>query len=135
LYERELYDSINELHLLQQFFDFSYESHILSYNLPLSFTMNPKLEKLLDAHNFSAKDRYEIFQIYSLLSTQRKVKFLENFDSIVWEIWVLQQEIVSEQEILFWQTLENIENKIARMKKNQLAQKTREHIDILRWSL
>jgi len=45
--------------------------------------MNPKLEKLLDAHNFSAKDRYEIFQIYSLLSTQRKVKFLENFDSIV----------------------------------------------------
>jgi hypothetical protein len=48
--------------------------------------MNPKLEKLLETRDFSIKDKYEIIQIYSLLSTDRKVKFLENFDTIVEEI-------------------------------------------------
>lgn len=97
--------------------------------------MNPKLEKLLETRDFSIKDKYEIIQIYSLLSTDRKVKFLENFDTIVEEIWILQQEIISEQEILFGQTLGNIERKIIHMKKNQLAKTTRENIHFLKETL
>ena len=62
--------------------------------------MNTQLEKLLEKHNFSQKDRYEFLQIYSLLPANKMVMVIENFEEIVSQIDGLKQDLQEEQSIL-----------------------------------
>jgi len=48
--------------------------------------MNTKLEKLFEQGGFSAKDRHDFMQIYSLLPNHKKVRVVENFDEIMMNI-------------------------------------------------
>jgi hypothetical protein len=45
--------------------------------------MNTQLEKLFEINDFSAKDRHDFMQIYSLLPDYKKVRVIENFDEIM----------------------------------------------------
>jgi hypothetical protein len=48
--------------------------------------MNTKLEKLFEIHDFSAKDKHDFMQIYSLLPSYKQVRVIEDFDSIILSI-------------------------------------------------
>ena len=48
--------------------------------------INTRLEKLFEKYRFSEKDRYEINQIFFLLTEDRKQKFLLNFDEFAFQV-------------------------------------------------
>ena len=90
------------------------------------------LEKLFDKYKLGKKDRYEIQQIYSFLSPQKKIQMVENFEDLVAHIWVLKKEMFAEQQILFDNTLQNIEQKIKQAEKSRVQHSTQAEITKLR---
>lgn len=94
--------------------------------------MNTQLEKLFEINDFSAKDRHDFMQIYSLLPDYKKVRVIENFDEIMSSIWNLKQDMLLEQEILFWETLKNIEERFNIMQKEKISLWSRESIALLK---
>lgn len=94
--------------------------------------MNAVLEQLFNKYNLGEKDRYEIKQIYSFLSPQKKIHMVENFWEIVKHIGWLKQEMFDEQKILFGNTLQNIEQKIKQAEQRRILHSTQSEITSLR---
>jgi len=78
--------------------------------------MNSALEKLLQNELLSEKDRYEIRQIFEIVSEEKKQNILNNFDKMLLSIAKIKQEMREQQEILLGKAISNIEKalKIAR---------------------
>lgn len=94
--------------------------------------MNKRLEKLFEKYDLSSKDRRDFLQIYDLLPSHKKVGVMDNFENMVQNINALRDDLYLEQEILFWRTLENIENYIEKTKKKLVSSDTREAISSLK---
>ena len=94
--------------------------------------MNTVLEKLFNKYSLSDKDRYEINQIYSFLNPQKKIHMVENFEHIVKHIGKLKKEMFDEQQILFDNTLQNIEQKIKQAEESRIRHSTESEITRLR---
>ncbi len=62
----------------------------------------------------------------------KKVRAIENFETIAHNISILQKEVLSEHEILFWKTLENIETRILANKKKSLVESTHAQMQALK---
>jgi len=97
--------------------------------------MNIQLEKLFEKHDFSPKDRYDFLQIYELLPSHKRVKVVESFDEIHLQIKWLRQELYKEQEILFWESLQNIEEKLVQIGKNKTIKQSQNEISLLKHTL
>lgn len=76
MYEGKRYVNLYKSVFFKKSFDFSFMAHIL-------VVMNTQLEKLFEINDFSAKDRHDFMQIYSLLPDYKKVRVIENFDEIM----------------------------------------------------
>lgn len=94
--------------------------------------MDIKLEQLFEEYQLSKKERYEFMQIYRLLSPLKKVKALENFAQFVESNEQLKKSLALEQELLFWECLESIEEKLYKIQKNSLELETYEEIQKLK---
>lgn len=94
--------------------------------------MNTQLEKLFALHDFSPKDRYDFLQIYSLLPDFKKSRVVDYFEDIVAELNILKQELHLEQEILFGETLKNIEEKLSSIKKKKVLSSSKQEISLLK---
>lgn len=86
--------------------------------------MNVYLEKLFNEYDLSHKDRYEIRQIYQVLPIHKRQKLIENFENIVVNINTLRKDIWLQQEVLLWETLWNIEDKITSIHKKVIVEAT-----------
>jgi predicted Zn-ribbon and HTH transcriptional regulator len=62
--------------------------------------MNVLLEQFFEKYELSDKDRYEIRQIFQLLTPEKKQDVLDNFESLVFRIKKMQEDMRLEQEIL-----------------------------------
>lgn len=80
--------------------------------------INTKLEKLFEKYNFSQKDRFEISQIFFLLTEDRKQKLISNFDDFAFSVLKINSDIELEKEILIWDAVEQIKQSILRERKN-----------------
>ncbi len=80
--------------------------------------MNSRLEKLFHTYEVSEKDRHDFLQIYDLLPGYKKTRVVDNFPKIMLSIENLREELYIEHEILFWNTLERIEEKLKEIRKN-----------------
>lgn len=86
-------------------------------------------------HNFSQKDRYDFLQIYNLLPSHKKVKVVEHFDTIVAQLDILRNDLYREQEILFGESLSNIEETLSQIGKNRVVNESKSNIDLLKKTL
>lgn len=93
---------------------------------------NTQLEKLFAQHGFSLKDRHDFMQIFSLLPDHKKTRVVDNFEEIAMRMNVLKDELQVQQEILFGETLQNIEEKLEKMKKKQVISKAQADISNLK---
>lgn len=80
--------------------------------------INTKLEKLFEKYNFSQKDRFEISQIFFLLTEDRKQKLISNFDDFAFSVLKINSDIALEKEILIWDAVEQIKQSILNERKN-----------------
>lgn len=80
--------------------------------------INTKLEKLFEKYNFSQKDRFEISQIFFLLTEDRKQKLISNFDDFAFSVLKINSDIELEKEILIWDAVEQIKQSILNERKN-----------------
>ena len=81
--------------------------------------MNTKLEHLFENHDLSEKDRYEINQIFELLPDQKKQNLLDNFEALAFRIEKIKVDMVVEQDILIWDSLNRIESAFEEVKNNK----------------
>ena len=70
--------------------------------------MNTQLEKLFEIYNVSAKDRYELNQIFLLLSADKQNNILKNFATLSFRLEKIHKEIDLERRILVWDLFEDI---------------------------
>jgi len=72
--------------------------------------MNTRLELLFEKNNVSAKDRYEINQIFWLLPLNKQQNILNNFDQMIFKFDQINKEINLERRILIWDLFEDIKS-------------------------
>lgn len=94
--------------------------------------MNTKLEKLFEKYNFSQKDRFEITQIFFLLTEDRKQKLLSNFDNFAFQINKINSDIEIEKDILITDAVEKIKKSILNERKNKLDSEIKSKINSLK---
>ena len=94
--------------------------------------MNTKLEKLFEKYNFSQKDRFEISQIFFLLTEERKQNLLKNFDEFALSINKINSDIDTEKDILIWSAVEKIKNSILEERKNKIGENIKDEINSLK---
>lgn len=70
--------------------------------------MNTYLLKLFEKYNVSEKNRYEVKQIYSVLSDDKKKKLLDRFEFLAIRLEVIEGEILIERELLLEQAAERL---------------------------
>lgn len=93
--------------------------------------MNVILEKLLLHESLNEKDRYEIRQIFNIVSDDKKQNILKNFDKIILSIIKIKKDLIQEQEILLWKAISNIERVIKNVKSSSIKNATSNSI----WNL
>jgi len=71
--------------------------------------MNVLLEKLFEQYGLSEKDRYEILQMFCILSDEKKQLLLNNFEKLSKRIEKISSDILIEQEILLDSILPEIQ--------------------------
>jgi hypothetical protein len=79
--------------------------------------MNIKLNTLFEEYNIWEKDRYEISQIYFLLSEDKKRDLIQNFSILIARVEKIRQDIIIEQEILVWDSISRIKQAIEKAKQ------------------
>jgi len=79
--------------------------------------MNTKLNTLFEQYDIWDKDRYEISQIYFLLSEDKKKDLIQNFSILIARVEKIRQDIIIEQEILVWDSISRIKQAIEIAKK------------------
>ena len=94
--------------------------------------MNTKLEKLFEKYNFSQKDRFEISQIFFLLTEESKQNLLKNFDEFALSINKINSDIDTEKDILIWSAVEKIKNSILEERKNKIDENIKDEINSLK---
>ena len=94
--------------------------------------MNTKLEKLFEKYNFSQKDRFEISQIFFLLTEERKQNLLKNFDEFALSINKINSDIDTEKDILIWSAVDKIKNSILEERKNKIDENIKDEINSLK---
>lgn len=97
--------------------------------------MNVILEKLLQNEHLSDKDRYEIRQIFEVVTVEKKQSILNNFDKIVWAIIKIKKDLYTEQEILLGKALSNIERNIRMAKSSGIKSGTTLSIGTLKQNM
>lgn len=94
--------------------------------------MNVILEKLLENESLDDKDRYEIRQIFNIVSDEKKQNILDNFDKMLISIIKIKQELRESQEILLGKAISNIETAIKRARSSWIKNATTSSINNLR---
>lgn len=97
--------------------------------------MNTQLEKLFNQYNLSQKDRYEIMQIYTLLSNTKKQNVLQNFAVLAARLHKIENDLQEERELLMWNALRNIEDTIELVKKELMSSEYQNQLDSLKKEL
>lgn len=78
--------------------------------------MNTQLKTLFKVYDIRKKDRHEIKQIFSLLSPEKRINFLNNFSVLADKIHKIQDDLYQEREILIWESLQRIRTAVAEVK-------------------
>lgn len=94
--------------------------------------MNEYLKTLFEKYKLSEKDRYEILQIYSFLSDDKKQNLINNFEFVVLKIKKIEQTLELEKEILIWNSVERVRNSILEKRKQKIDEQIKKEIDLLK---
>lgn len=78
--------------------------------------MNTQLQTLFEVYNISDKDQYEIQQIFSLLPTEKKMNFLNNFPQTAAKLKKIHEDIKIEQSILITEWIKELKDVIKKVK-------------------
>jgi len=94
--------------------------------------MNEYLKTLFEKYKLSEKDRYEILQIYSFLSDDKKQNLINNFETVVLKIQKIEKTLELEKEILIWDSVERVRNSILEKRKQKIDEQIKKEIDLLK---
>ncbi len=86
---------IKKLHIILVVYTISWY-----YIYVIKESMNVLLEKLFEKYDISEKDRYEILQMFQIMSDHKKARLLNNFETLAKKIEKISSDIVIEQGIL-----------------------------------
>ena len=82
--------------------------------------MNTQLKKLFDVYDIWEKDRYEINQIFWILSLHKQNRLINNFPILAENIRKIHRNIDIERELLLWEAIIDIKHTIEQVKQKQI---------------
>ena len=85
--------------------------------------MNTHLEKLFSQYNLPEKDRYDIRQIYSLMSVEKQRNLINNFATLAARLNIIESELQQERDLLLWNAIKNVEDTIELVKRELMDSK------------
>lgn len=97
--------------------------------------MNIILEQLLQNVLLSDKEKYEIRQIFMIVSEEKKQNIINNFDKILIWIALIKKELREQQEILLWKAIANIEKSLKTARNNGIKKATSSSIKNLKQTI
>lgn len=86
--------------------------------------MNTFLQELFEKYEISDKDRHNILQMYNILSDDKKQNILNNFETLVYKIKKIEEDIKTEKEIILWDALDIVRNAIRKYRVEELNSKS-----------
>ena len=132
VYEYFMY--VHDIHV-QNISFFFFSLYIEKKFILLLVAMNTELQKIFESLNISEKDRHEYLQIFSFLPPHKRKNFLENAHRVMTDIEKMREKHFEEQQILFWNTLKKIEEKIFLAKKRTLYAESSQELKSLQSSI
>lgn len=97
--------------------------------------MNTRIETLFEKYNLSAKNRYEIEQMYLLLPDFKKKNLINNFEFFLSKFNYIEDSIQKEREILLWDSVDKIRNSILQKRRQKIDEKIKDEINLLKGEL
>ncbi len=97
--------------------------------------MNTRIETLFEKYNLSAKNRYEIEQMYWLLPDFKKKSLINNFEVFLSKFNYIEDSIQKEKEILLWESVDKIRDSILQKRKEKIDEKIKDEINLLKGEL
>ena len=97
--------------------------------------MNTRIETLFEKYNLSAKNRYEIEQMYWLLPDFKKKSLINNFEVFLSKFNYIEDSIQKEKEILLWKSVDKIRDSILLKRKEKIDEKIKDEINLLKGEL
>lgn len=97
--------------------------------------MNTRIETLFEKYNLSAKNRYEIEQMYWLLPDFKKKSLINNFEVFLSKFNYIEDSIQKEKEILLWESVNKIRDSILLKRKEKIDEKIKDEINLLKGEL
>ena len=93
---------------------------------------NSELLKLIKEHNICDEDSIEITRIFEVMTDDRKVEIIDDWENIANRIKASREQLEKEKEILLIQTISDIERDLEEYDKVQVRKKAKKDIDILK---
>jgi hypothetical protein len=82
--------------------------------------INVAFEDMLNTCNLSEKDRYEIRQIFYMLSPKKQQNIINNFNIMVERINKFKQDIEEQQKILLEKAAEKLDDIVLQTEKENI---------------
>lgn len=93
---------------------------------------NSELQKLIEEYWIWQEDAVEIERIFDIMTDEKKVEIIDDFENIASQIIKHREEIEKEKEILLIKAIENIEKDIEEYSKNIYTKKTKKELSNLK---
>lgn len=93
---------------------------------------NSELLKLIKEHNICDEDSIEITRIFEVMTDDRKVEIIDDWENIASRIKASREQLEKEKEILLIQAISDIEKDLEEYDKWQVRKRAKKDIDILK---
>ena len=93
---------------------------------------NSELLKLIKEHNICDEDSIEITRIFEVMTDDRKVEIIDDWNNIANRIKASREQLEKEKEILLIQAISDIEKDLEEYDKWQIRKRAKKDIDILK---
>jgi len=91
--------------------------------------INVAFEDMLNSCNLSEKDRYEIRQIFYMLSPKKQQNIINNFNIMVDRINKFKEDIEEQQKVLLEKAASQLDDIVLQTEKENIIWETCEYLD------
>ncbi len=98
-------------------------------NIVMDKSINVAFEDMLKSCNLSEKDRYEVRQIFYMLSPKKQQNIINNFNIMVDKINKFKDDIENQQKILLEKAASQLDDIVLQTEKENIIWETCEYLD------
>lgn len=96
---------------------------------------NTELIRLIRQSDIDDRDALEIIKLFEIMSAQKKVEILDNWNKIAYEVKERRRKTEEEKEMLLLKTLDEIEDDLTNYYKSSATKSAKRDIEELKFQV